>query len=117
MSLIVWSDMSPSDLGRFACRSDGTAFGSVDPEHRVVGRVRKGGEELARSPSHVLAIGGHHPVVLVATDLDRPEGLVRPAPPQLALAGRPQVAHPVGLAAARDEVASALELERGDRRP
>jgi len=73
----------------------------------VVSRVRKGAEELPRPPAHVLAIGGHHPVVLLAANLDRPERLVRPTLPELALAGRPQVAHPVGVATAGDEVASA----------
>ena len=103
--------------GRDHCFSIGPVSCELDPEHGVISRVREGGEELAGPPTHVLAIGGHDPVVLVALDLDRPERLVRPAPPQLALAGRPQVAHPVGLAAARDEVPSALELERGDGRP
>jgi hypothetical protein len=66
MSLIVWSDMS-------------LRLQWLDPEHRVVSRVWERCEELARPPTHVLAIGGHDSVVLVATDLDRSERLVRPA--------------------------------------
>jgi hypothetical protein len=80
----------------------------------MIGRVWEGGEELAGPPTHAFAISGHDPVVLVALNFDRAERLVRPAPPQLALAGGPQVAHPVGLATARDEVTSVFELERGE---
>ena len=79
----------------------------------MVSGVGEGSEELAGPPTHALAIGGHDQVVLVALDLDGAEGLVRQAPPQLALAGCPQVAHPVGLATARDEVAGVPDLGGG----
>lgn len=53
----------------------------------MIASVGEGGEELTDPPTHVLAIGGHDAVVLVAQDLDRAEGFVPPPALQLALAG------------------------------
>ena len=89
----------------------------LDPEDRVIGRVGECGEELVCAPTPLLAIGRHHAIVLVTVHLDRMDGLVRPAAQQLALAGAPQVADPVGVAPSGNEVPGAAERERRDRRP
>src|SRR5512132_3725807 len=71
----------------------------------MVGRVGERREQPPGAPAHALAVGGHHPVVLLAVHLDPTERLPDAAPSQLPLAGGPQVAGPLGLAAAPDQVA------------
>src|SRR5579875_2693024 len=57
-------------------------------------------------------VGAQHRHLLAVGELPAAEALRAPAQPQLAGAGGTQVAHPLGLAARRDEVAAAVVAQQ-----
>src|SRR5512132_3304275 len=80
----------------------------------MVGRVGERREQAPSTPAHALAVGGHHPVVLLAVHLDSTERFPAAAASQLPPTGGPQVPHPVSLATPRDKVAGPLVDQGGD---
>src|SRR3954454_9702965 len=74
-------------------------------------------EERAHLPGPLLQVGAHQRGLLLVRKLQRRERLGPAALHEPPLAARPQGAHPVGLAARRDEVQVAGGLERGHRGP
>ena len=97
----------------------GFGFGRVDPEDRVGGRIRQGLELAADLMPPALQVRLDQARLLLAGNLDRPEGLDPRAASEFARADGPEVPDPIRLAARRDKVPSAIELEdvHGDHVP
>jgi len=81
----------------------------------VVWQIRQRREVALGPTPHVVAIRGHDSIALGALKLNCAEVLVGPAHPKLTLAGSAQVAHPLGLATAPNEITSTLVVKRGER--
>lgn len=77
---------------------------SLDPKHRVIGRIRqcpKVGPNLA-APAREIRFDDAR--LLVVGDLGRPEGLDPATPAKFASAGGAQIAHPLRIPARGDEI-------------
>jgi hypothetical protein len=107
-------------------RAEGSLTGAKHLERRVPGRdgadlivarVRPGAlEEDPDLGLPSLEVGAQDGYLLVVGELPAAEALGTLAHPQLTGSGDPQVAHPLGFAAGRDEVAAPVVVEQVHRR-
>jgi hypothetical protein len=84
----------------------------LDPEDRMVGRLRKLLEEEIHSPALLGTVESNEAITFRANDLYGSEGSGGALEAELAVPCRPQVPHPVRLSTATYEVADAVNLER-----